>query len=75
MKRPLLILFFMTALGIYILYPHTYQPDPVFTQGQYYPVTVTGQLQTYTRQANGVALTLSHCQIFYHKQSYPCSQL
>ena len=75
MKRPLLLLLFMTALGIYILYPHTYQPDPVFTQGQYYPVTVTGQLQTYTQQANGFALTLSHCQIIYHEQSYPCSQL
>lgn len=75
MKRPFLFLFALTALAISLLYPRSYKPDPVFTQGMYYSVTVTGQLQTYSRQPNGLSLMLSDCQIFHDGQIYQCSQL
>ena len=75
MKRPLLALFALTALGILLLSPCSYQPDPVFSQGLYYEVTVTGQLATYDCQATTYSLTLTDCRIQYQGQMYQCSQL
>ncbi|MBQ1931579.1 MAG: DNA internalization-related competence protein ComEC/Rec2 [Lachnospiraceae bacterium] len=75
MKRPLLFLFALTSLFICFLYPHAYEPDPIFPQGQYYSVTVTGQLQTYHHQANGWSLLLTECLIRHKEQSYHCSRL
>ncbi len=75
MKRPLLFLFALTTFGIFFLYPRTYEPDPFFPQGLYYSVTVSGQLQTYHPQANGLSLTLTDCHIYHDEQHYQCSRL
>lgn len=75
MKRPLFFLFTLTALGIFLFYPRSYEPDPVFPQGQYFSVTVTGQLKTYQPQTNGWSLILTQCQIQHNGQLYHCSQL
>jgi len=75
MKRPLLFLFAFTVLGIFFLYPRSYEPDPVFAQGLYYSVSVTGRLQTYSRRSDRTSLTLTDCQIQHNDQTYQCSQL
>lgn len=75
MKRPLLFLFILTALGILLLYPHSYTPDPVFPQGQSYSVTVTGKIKTYQQRSDSQLLTLVHCLIQHNGQSYQCDQL
>ncbi|MBP3701274.1 MAG: ComEC/Rec2 family competence protein, partial [Lachnospiraceae bacterium] len=75
MKRPLLFLFFLTALGISCLYPRQYQADPIFPQGSYYTVTVHGQLQTYHHQTTTLSLTLTDCRIDYGEKTYQCPQL
>ena len=74
-KRPLLFFFVFMVLGIVLFYPKTYEPDPVFPQGLYYSVTVSGQIQTYRSQEEGISLTLTQCQILYNGQSYECSRL
>ena len=75
MKRPLLFFFLLTVLAILIFYPRAYEPDPVFSQGLYYSVTVRGQLRTYHRQSDSLSLTLTDCQILYDGHSYQCSRL
>ncbi len=75
MKRPFLFFFALTAVGIFFFYPRAYHPDPVFPQGLYYSVTISGQLETYQRQTDSLSLTLIGCQIHHNGQSYQCSRL
>ena len=74
-KRPLFVLFLLTAALLLLCYPHHYEPDPVFPQGSTYVVTVQGQVTHYKKGQNTWTLTLSHCQISHQEQTYACEQL
>ncbi len=75
MKRPLLVLFFLTALGIWLLYPRRYSPDPIFPQGQYYQVTADGDASEISRRGDALSLVLTNCTLFYEGQRFSCSRL
>ena len=75
MKRPLFFLFCLTALGIGLLYPRSYSPDPVFPQGRYYSVTAEGDACELSRREDQLSLVLKNCTLYYEEQRFFCGRL
>lgn len=75
MKRPLLFLFCLVCLVIFLYNPAAYRPDPVFPLGEKYQVEVTGRVSARSAQDDRLSLTLEDCRLLHEGKNYYCSRL